>query len=45
MCTNCDFQCMLFDLAAEAVAERIKSHILKKIDKTEDFKFLMEEGG
>lgn len=43
MCTNCYFQGMLFGLAATAVEERIKNRILKKIDKTDDFKFISEE--
>lgn len=43
MCTNGDFRSMLFDMAAEAVEERIKSRVLNKIDKTDDFKFISEE--
>lgn len=43
MCTNCYFQSKLFDLAATAVEERIKSCILNKIDMTDDFKFISEE--
>lgn len=44
MCTNCYFQSKLFGLAAIAVEERIKRRILDKIDKTDDFKFISEEG-
>lgn len=43
MCTSCDFQSMLFDLAAAAVEERIRSRLLNKINKTDDFKYLSEE--
>lgn len=43
MCTNCNFQYMLFNLAAAAVEERIKSRVLNKITKTDDFKFFTEE--
>lgn len=43
MCTDCDFQSELFDLAAAAFEERIKERVLNKIDKTEDFKFISEE--
>jgi len=43
MCTDCCFQSRLFGLAAAAVEERIKSRILNKIDKTDDFKFILEE--
>lgn len=43
MCTNCNFQSMLFGLAAAAVEERIKSRLLNKIDKTDDFQFISEE--
>ncbi len=43
MCTGGDFQSELFELAAEAFEERIKSRVLNKIDKTEDFKFISEE--
>lgn len=43
MCTNCDFQSMLFNMAAAAVEERIRSRVQGKIDKTEDFKFISEE--
>lgn len=43
MCTNGYFQSKLFGLAAAAVEERIKSRILNKIDKTDDFKFISEE--
>lgn len=43
MCTNCNFQGMLFELASTAVEERIKSRTLHKIDKTDDFKFISEE--
>lgn len=43
MCTNCNFQSMLFGLAAAAVEERIKSRLLDKIDKTDDFQFISEE--
>ncbi len=43
MCTDGDFQSELFELAASAFEERIKSRVLNKIDKTEDFKFISEE--
>lgn len=43
MCTDCDFQSELFDLAAAAFEERIKERVLDKISKTEDFKFISEE--
>lgn len=43
MCTDCDFQDELFDLAAASFEERIKCRVLNKIDKTEDFKFISEE--
>ena len=44
MCTDCYFQSKLFGLAAAAVEERIKNCILNQIDKTDDFKFILEEG-
>lgn len=34
---------MLFYKAAETFEERLKSRVLDKIDKTEDFKFISEE--
>lgn len=40
MCTDCSFQGKMFDLAATTV----KNCILNKIDKTDDFKFISEEG-
>lgn len=43
MCTNSDFSSMLFNKAAEALEERIKSRVLGKIDTTEDFKVISEE--
>lgn len=43
MCTNGDFRSMLFNKAEEAFEERLKSRVLDKIDKTEDFKFISEE--
>lgn len=43
MCTNGEFRSMLFNKAAEAFEERLKSRVLDKIDKTEDFKFISEE--
>ena len=43
MCTDKFFQSELFDLASEAVEKQIKSCILNKIDKTDDFEFLSEE--
>lgn len=43
MCTDSVFQSMLFNLAANAVEERIKSRVLKKISTTDDFKFIVEE--
>lgn len=43
MCTSCYFQSMLFGLAADAVEKRIKSRVLDKINKTDDFKFICEE--
>jgi len=44
MCTNCDFQSKLFDMAVTTVRERIKKRISNQIDKTDDFKFISEEG-
>lgn len=44
MCTNCDFQNMLFGLAVSAVEKRIKSRILNKVDMTDDFRLILEEG-
>lgn len=43
MCTDCDFQSELFDLAASVFEERIKERVLDKIDKNEDFKVISEE--
>lgn len=43
MCTLSHFQSMLFNKAAEAFEERLKSRVLNKIDKTEDFKLISEE--
>lgn len=43
MCTDCDFQSELFDLAAAAFEERVKERVLDKIDKNEDFKVISEE--
>lgn len=43
MCTDGDFQSELFIFAADAFEERIKSRVLNKIDKTEDFRFISEE--
>lgn len=43
MCTNGDFRSMLFNKAEKTFEERLKSRVLDKIDKTEDFKFISEE--
>lgn len=43
MCTMGEFRSMLFYKAAETFEERLKSRVLDKIDKTEDFKFISEE--
>lgn len=43
MCTNGDFRSMLFNKAAETFEERLKSRVLNKIGKTDDFKFISEE--
>lgn len=43
MCTNGDFRSMLFNKASETFEERIKSRVLGKIAKTDDFKFISEE--
>lgn len=43
MCTMGEFRSMLFNKAAETFEERLKSRVLDKIDKTEDFKFISEE--
>lgn len=43
MCTDGYFRSDLFNMAADAVEERIKERVLDKIDKTEDFKFISEE--
>lgn len=43
MCTNGEFRSMLFYKAAETFEERLKSRVLDKIDRTEDFKFISEE--
>lgn len=43
MCTNSLLKNRLFDKAAETFAERIKSRVLKKVNATEDFKFISEE--
>lgn len=42
-CTSGDFRSMLFYKAAETFKERLKSRVLDKIKKTEDFKFICEE--
>lgn len=44
MYNSCYFQSMLFDLAVTAVEERIRSRILNRIKKTDDFKYIREEG-
>lgn len=43
MCTDGCFRSELFNLAAAAVEERIRSNVLHKIDKTDDFQFISEE--
>lgn len=43
MCTNGNFRSKLFYKAAETFEERLKSRVLDKIGKTEDFKFISEE--
>lgn len=43
MCTNGDFRSMLFNKAAETFEERLKSRVLDKVKKTDDFKFISEE--
>lgn len=43
MCTSGEFRSMLFNKAAEAFEERVKSRVLDKIDKTEDFQTISEE--
>ncbi len=43
LCTDRDFKNILFNLTVETVKERIKRHLLKKINKTDDFKFILEE--
>ncbi len=43
MCTNGDFSSRLFNKAVETFEERLKSRVLDKISKTEDFKFISEE--
>lgn len=43
MCTMGDFRSMLFNKAEKTFEERLKSRVLDKIDKTEDFKFISEE--
>ncbi len=43
MCTMGEFRSMLFNKAAKTFEERLKSRVLDKIDKTEDFKFISEE--
>jgi len=40
LCTDCDLQGTLFDMAVSAIKERI----LSKIDKTDDFKVILEIG-
>lgn len=43
MCTMGNFRSMLFNKAVKTFEERLKSRVLDKIDKTEDFKFISEE--
>lgn len=45
MCTSnlCGFRDRLFNKAAEALEERIKSRVLDKIEKNKDFKVISEE--
>ena len=43
MCTDNRLKNRLYNKAAETFAERIKSHVLKKIRTTEDFRFISEE--
>lgn len=43
MCTNGEFRSMLFNKAAAAFEERVKSRVLEKIGKTEDFQTISEE--
>lgn len=43
MCTYGDFRSMLFNKAAKTFEERLESRVLKKINKTDDFKFICED--
>lgn len=43
MCTDCDFQDELFEMAVETVEEQIRKRIPDKIEKTDDFQFILEE--
>lgn len=43
MCADGLLRNRLFEKAAETFAARVKSRVLKKIETTEDFKFLVEE--
>lgn len=43
MCTNGEFRSMLFNKAAAAFEERVKSRVLDKIEKNDDFKVISEE--
>lgn len=44
MCTDCDLQCTLFDMAAAAVEEQIKDCIYNKVNRADDFQFITETG-
>ena len=43
MCTDGEYRSTIFEKAAAAFEERIKSRVLDKISKTEDFKIISEE--
>ena len=43
MCADGLLRNRLFEKAVETFAERVKSRVLKKIETTEDFQFIVEE--
>lgn len=43
MCAGGLLRNRLFEKATETFAERVKSRVLKKIETTEDFQFIVEE--
>lgn len=43
LCTDCDFQDALFEMAVEMFEEQIRQRLLDKIEKTDDFQLIREE--